>query len=475
MPHSILVVDDEENIRWIFKKALEKKGLTVHSAESGEEALDKIKSGEYLMVFSDIFMAGINGFKLLDEVNTLENPPQVVMMTAQDTMNNTIEAMRRGARDYISKPFDFDEIYTLIEKAVENRAIPSPQAEDKVTDSTSGAIIGKSKKMQAVFKTIGKSAVSDLSVLITGESGTGKEMVARALHQYSRRSEQPFICINCAAISRELLESELFGHEKGSFTGATETKKGKFELANSGTLFLDEIGDMEIQLQAKILRVLQNCEFYRVGGRDPLQVDVRIIAATNQELDGLMERRLFRKDLYHRLNVIHIDLPPLRERLEDVPLLANHFLTAFTEIQSREHKPYLAPETETALKNYSWPGNIRELENIIKRGIVLAGSGPVLLEHLTDSFQDETYPPELLSWEDKLVEALEAFFKMKPKEGALRDQLVEVLEKHLFRIVLDRHGGKQINAAKAIGINRNTLKRKLDNLDMRTRSKKTDC
>tara|TARA_B100000686_G_scaffold344253_1_gene426523 strand:+ start:1250 stop:2665 length:1416 start_codon:yes stop_codon:yes gene_type:complete len=471
MAYYILIVDDEENIRWVFKKALEKRGLTVHFAESGEEAIEKIKNQDYLIVFSDIFMDGISGLDLLDEINKLITPPQVIVMTAQDTMNNTIEAMRRGALDYISKPFDFDEIYKLIEKAAKSRSIPAPE-EDKEIDKTSGAIIGKSKNMQMVFKTIGKSATSDLSVLITGESGTGKEMVARALHRYSKRSKQSFICINCAAISRELLESELFGHEKGSFTGATELKKGKFELADEGTLFLDEIGDMEIQLQAKILRVLQNREFYRVGGRHPLQANVRIIAATNQRLDQLINQKLFREDLYHRLNVIHIDLPPLRERLEDVPLLADHFLKKFTPESKNDRQLYLAPETEKALRRYTWPGNIRELENLIRRGIVLAGSGPILPDHLPSSFLVKAPYSEFSSWEGKLEEALLDFFKTEPEEGELHDQLVQYLEKYLFRIVLDRHGGKQINAAKAMGINRNTLKRKLDSMEMKPKIKK---
>ena len=313
----VLIVDDEESILWVFKKALEKRDLTVHTAESASEALEKIERNDYLLVFTDIFMDGMSGLELLSRIKSKKPSPAVVVMTAQDTMNNTIEAMRQGAFDYVSKPFDLEEIYDMVDRVVESGSI-SPPKEEAVRHEenfTVDAIIGKSRQMQYVFKTIGKAAVTDLAVLITGESGTGKEMVARALHYYSQRVNEKFIPINCAAISRDLLETELFGHEKGAFTGAVESKKGKFELANRGTLFLDEIGDMELSLQAKILRALQNNEFYRVGGREPVRVDVRIVAATNQGLQGLMEKKLFREDLFHRLNVIQIQLPPLRERL----------------------------------------------------------------------------------------------------------------------------------------------------------------
>ena len=267
----ILIVDDEENIRRIFKKALEKKNYVVHTSPNAEDALRKIKNQEYFLVFSDIFMGGMSGLDLLKEVKGTTSQAKIVVMTAQDTMNNTIEAMRMGAYDYISKPFDFDVIYALVDRAESTRGIEAPPETEtiqEVDEFSVASIVGKSKKMQDIFKTIGKSATSDLAVLITGESGTGKEMVASAVHYYSSRKDRPFVCINCAAISRELLESELFGHEKGSFTGAVEQKKGKFEIANGGTLFLDEIGDMELQLQAKILRVLQNKDFYRVGGKE---------------------------------------------------------------------------------------------------------------------------------------------------------------------------------------------------------------
>ena len=477
MQKKILVIDDEENIRWVFKKALEKKRFIVHTAASGEEAVAKIERNRYLLVFSDIFMDGMSGLELLERVKPLDNPPKIVVMTAQDTMNNTIEAMRKGAYDYISKPFDFDEIYALVDKALASEKIPAPQLATATEPQgfAIGTIIGKSKSMQAVFKTIGKSATSDLAVLITGESGTGKEMVARAIHQYSKRAAKPFICINCAAIARELLESELFGHEKGAFTGAGEKKSGKFELANEGTVFLDEIGDMEIQLQAKILRVLQNNEFYRVGGKEPIRVNVRIIAATNRNLEELMESNQFREDLFHRLNVIQIHLPPLRERLEDVPLLANHFLSNLSG-ELTESKIYLSPEVERALQNYSWRGNIRELENVIKRGMVLASRGPILPEHLPAHFFEGKAAADdpAAAWECKLERLLRDYQNDWAEDGELYDRLIQSLEKLLFQIILEKYSGNQAAAAKVLGINRNTLKRKMDAMHLQSKKRGTE-
>ena len=466
--HKILIVDDEESIRRIFTKALEKKNYLVHTASNAEDALLRINKHEYLLVFSDIFMSGMSGLDLFKEAREIVPKIKFVIMTAQDTMNNTIEAMKIGAYDYISKPFDFETIYALVDRAqlsIESQT-PRTQKEIKEIDSYSvGSIIGKSKSMQDIFKTIGKSAASDLAVLITGESGTGKEMVAGAMHHYSKRTDQPFICINCAAISRELLESELFGHEKGSFTGAIDQKKGKFELAKGGTLFLDEIGDMEPQLQAKILRVLQNKDFYRIGGKQPLEANVRIISATNQNLEELMEKKLFREDLFHRLNVIHILIPPLRDRKEDITILANHFLRK-CETDLNRDEFYLSPETEKILNSYSWRGNIRELENVIKRAVVLARTGPILSEHL---------PDHLLIADQNTLEAddqLENRFKLLIQDYLLKNQeiqhenihenLIQLIEKNLFEVMLNKYAGKQVSVAKALGINRNTLKRKID-------------
>jgi len=464
----ILIVDDEENIRRIFKKALEKKNYTVHTAPNAEDALQKIKNQKYFLIFSDIFMDGMSGLALLKEVKKISPQAKVVVMTAQDTMNNTIEAMRIGAYDYISKPFDFEVIYTLVARVESNRETQiSSQSEiaGKVDEDSVESIVGKSKVMRDIFKTIGKSATSNLSVLITGESGTGKEMIAEAMHYYSKRKDLPFVCINCAAISKELLESELFGHEKGAFTGAIDQKKGKFEIAKGGTLFLDEIGDMELALQAKILRVLQNKDFYRVGGKEVLEADVRIIAATNQNLEEQMEQKRFREDLFHRLNVINISIPPLRDRMEDVTLLANHFLNKHaTDLSQGEI--YLSSETIKILNGYSWKGNIRELENVIKRAVVLARTGPILSEHLPDHIISEDFKGAetdgLLNNRFKQLIREYLLKNQEAQDGHIYEKIIQLVERQLFEITLEKHSGKQVSVAKSLGINRNTLKRKID-------------
>ncbi len=465
--NKILIVDDEQNILWVLKKGLEKKNYLVHTASSANEALDKLAANEYLIMFSDIFMEETNGLQLLEQTRKISPDLKVVMMTAQDSMNNTIEAMQLGAYDYITKPFDFDEIFRLVSQAetaqsvsISSASLPEPDPE---TSTDRSAIIGQSKRMHEIFKMIGQSASSDLPVLITGESGTGKEMVASTLHQYSQRKNKPFICINCAAISRELLESELFGHERGAFTGAVETKMGKFQQADGGTLFLDEIGDMELPLQAKILRVLQNNAFYRVGGKSPITVNVRIIAATNQNLVDMMDLKQFREDLYHRLNVIQIDMPPLRERLEDVPLLANHFIRQYASTLSRG-KVYLSADVERILSGYHWSGNIRELENVIKRALMLALSGPILPEHLPSHLQEDTGDEG--QWDDRLNQLIKDFLINNNEEGTLYETLIQKVEKHLFEILLNKYSGKQVATAKTLGINRNTLKRKIDTMNI---------
>ena len=434
----ILIVDDEENIRRIFKKALEKKNYTVHTAPNAEDALQKIKNQKYFLIFSDIFMDGMSGLALLKEVKKINPQTRVVVMTAQDTMNNTIEAMRMGAYDYISKPFDFEVIYTLVARVESNRKTQIPSQSEiagKVDEDSVESIVGKSKVIQDIFKIIGKSATSNLSVLITGESGTGKEMIAEAMHYYSKRKDLPFVCINCAAISKELLESELFGHEKGAFTGAIDQKKGKFEIAKGGTLFLDEIGDMELALQAKILRVLQNKDFYRVGGKEVLEADVRIIAATNKNLEEQMEQKRFREDLFHRLNVINIFIPPLRDRMEDVTLLANHFLNKHaTDLSQGEI--YLSSETIKILNSYSWRGNIRELENVIKRAIVLARTGPILSEHLPDHIISEDFKGAetdgLLNNRFKQLIREYLLKNQEVQDGHIYEKVIQLVEKQLF-------------------------------------------
>lgn len=469
--NKILIVDDEENILWVLKKGLGKSNYLIDTATSGEKALDLLQKNEYLLMFSDIFMDDISGLELMEQSRQISPDLKIVIMTAQDSMNNTIEAMRRGAYDYLAKPFDFEDVYKLIEKAETAQSFSPPEKTEDIQSlapqagNEDGVIIGKSKSMQEIFKTIGKSAGSDLSILITGESGTGKEMIASTLHRYSHRKDKPFICINCAAIARELLESELFGHERGAFTGAVETKTGKFQQADGGTLFLDEIGDMELPLQAKILRVLQNNEYYRVGGKEPLRANARIITATNQNLPGMIEQKSFREDLYHRLNVIHINMPPLRERMEDVPLLANYFISRCSKSLARG-PVYLSPDVERVLSGHHWQGNIRELENVIKRAVMLSLSGPILPEHLPAHLQEEGEAPN--QWDDRLNQLIQDFLQNQniEEEGMLYDTLIQKVEKRLFEIILGTCSGKQVAAAKALGINRNTLKRKIDAMNI---------
>ena len=378
----ILVADDEESMRWVLSKALRKKGFSVDLARDGSEALRLIKENPYEMAILDIKMPGINGLDLLDRIREQHQDLLVVIMTAEASMKNAVEAMKRGAYDYITKPFDLDVIDAIIEKVNRAREMTSQvtllKEELKDRYQVEKNIIGNSAVMREVYKTIGKVAPSDITVLIEGESGTGKELVARAIHFNSRRIGKPFVAINCAAIPKELLESELFGFEKGAFTGAMERKIGKFEQANGGSIFLDEIGDMPLDLQSKILRVLQEKEITRTGGNQNIPVDVRIIAATNQNLEDRVRDKQFREDLYYRLNVVPINLAPLRERREDIPLLVDYFLKkscAELDLPLRR----CSPDTLRLLSRHSWPGNIRELENTIKRAVILCPD-PLLTE-----------------------------------------------------------------------------------------------
>jgi two-component system nitrogen regulation response regulator GlnG len=459
---NILVVDDEESIRWVIKKGLEKKGYAVHTAEDGSDAISLLSKNKYLIVFLDIFLPDESGIKILGRIKKEYKDTSVVIMTAQGTMKNAIEAMQKGAYDYITKPFDMEEIYLLVEKVenLKNLERKVSTLEDELrTRYDVGEIVGKSQRMQKVFKTIGKAAASDLTVLITGESGTGKELVARALHKASERTQAPFVAVNCAAIPKDLLESELFGYEKGAFTGATESRGGKFEQADGGTIFLDEIGDMDISLQAKILRVIQEREFYRVGGKIQIKVDVRIIAATNQDIEALVKDKKFREDLYHRLNVIAIHTPPLRERREDIPLLADYFLKRFSSELDSEVS-YITDKAMGILKNHEWQGNVRELENIIKRAIVMSSGDSILPEHLPIT---EGVKREIHSLHDIIKDKVDGI----DREGNLYNEIISDIERELLSAVLKKTDWNQLKAAEILGINRNTLSRKIKELDIK--------
>lgn len=478
---NILVVDDEKNICWILKKLFTQKGYNVDEANSGREAIEKIEKNTYNLIFLDIIMPDILGFEVLEKIKNLPIVPPVIIMTAQSTMKNAVEAMKRGAFEYITKPFELNEIEVITAKALESYQKILKQKESKslkkldTADEEEFTIVGKSQAINNVFKIIGKVANSDVTVLIQGERGTGKELVARAIHYNSNRSKNPFISVNCAAIPKELLESELFGHEKGAFTGAVDKKIGKFELAHTGTLFLDEIGDMSIELQAKILRVLEEKEIVPVGGTKPVKVDVRIVAATNQDLIELIRNKMFRADLYDRLNQIPIFLPPLRERIEDIPLLVKHFLTKFSsEIGV---KKTITEEALSFLKSYEWPGNVRELQNTVRRAFIISPNN-VLDKHDFLFLMKEIPKEEMiheLSLEEIIDWKLKEFMKIiqNGEMANVYDFVISQVEKPLIRKILEMTRGNQIKAAKVLGINRNTLRKKIKDLKINSKEFRT--
>ncbi len=380
-PHSILVVDDEPNIRRVLEAMLKKEGYDVHLAESGKKAVDIASNTTIDLLISDLIMPDMTGIEVLKIIKELQPHCTAIMITAYGTIKTAVEAMRLGAYNYIPKPFDMDEMRTVIQHALSNRILEQENYELREQLKTTyrfDNIVGNSGKMQELFKLIERAADSRATVLITGESGTGKELIARALHYNSPRANKPFVAVSCAALTETLLESEMFGHEKNAFTGANAQKAGRFELAHQGTLFLDEVGEIPPSIQVKLLRVLQEREFERVGGTKPLHVDVRLITATNRDLEVEVKNRKFREDLYYRLQVVQLHVPPLRERIEDIPALVDHFLVKYNRENGRRIKG-CTPEAMEHLMKYDYPGNVRELENAIERAVVLADRGTKLL------------------------------------------------------------------------------------------------
>src|SRR5215475_12560276 len=380
----LLLVDDEEDVQYSFRRIFDSPEIELATAASGEEGLKLIPKFNPDLVIMDVRMGGISGLETLRRIRQIDSKLLVILMTAYGTTQTAIEAMKLGAYDYLLKPFDVVKLKEIVSNALkaaqDMRQIVSYQPLLESEDYEAG-IVGRSEVMQHVFNLIGQVAATDATALITGDIGTGKELVARAIYHHSNRNTQPFLAVNCAAIPEQLLESELFGHERGAFTGATLQRIGKFEQCNHGTLFLDEIGDMTPATQTKILRVLQSGTFERVGGNTPIQVDVRIIAATNRQLEKAVAARQFREDLFYRLNVVRIHIPPLRERREDIVLLVNYFLKKFARDQQNEPKP-IGPGVIKALEKYHWPGNVRELENIIHRALVVAKGDAILISDL---------------------------------------------------------------------------------------------
>jgi two-component system, NtrC family, nitrogen regulation response regulator GlnG len=471
----ILVVDDEESIRWVLSRGLSRRGWNVEGAETAGLALRRLSEQSYVLVFLDIRLPDLDGLSLLEQIRRLPDPPMVVIMTAQGTVDTAINAMKKGAYEYVIKPFDLEDVVDLVHQALYARAAvadvvaPAPLG---LRDSLhASGIIGRTEPMQQVYKMIGMVADRDITVLIEGESGTGKELIARAIHRHSHRAKRPFITVNCAAIPHELLESELFGHEKGSFTGATATTIGKFQQADGGTMFLDEVGDMDLNLQAKLLRVLQEKEFYRVGGRDPIRVEVRIIAATHQNLALAVTQRRFREDLYYRLNVVPMYLPPLRDRREDIPLLIEYFLHRF-ETELGTGRKFLSHEAREILLSYHWGGNIRELENVMKRAMVLTTSSVILPQHLPDSIRGGTKEENDADILRRLVERkARALFSNAQSEGSgeIYHIILSEIERFLLQVILDETDGNQLRTADLLGINRNTLRKKIRTLGVEVR------
>jgi DNA-binding NtrC family response regulator len=452
MKPSILIVDDERSIRVGLKGLLAKEGYDVTVAENGAEALQLLDSRPCQLLLTDLRMPGLDGVSLLNQVRQRRPEIPVIMMTAYGSEKIAVEAMKAGAYDYIVKPFDNEEVKILVRQALEQSALRREVRQLRERLDTSFRfenILGASSTMQHVFDIVKKVAPTDLSVLITGESGTGKELIANALHQNSPRKNGPFIKVNCAAMARELVESELFGHEKGAFTGAVAAREGKFEAADGGTLFLDEIGDMPLETQAKVLRVLQEQEFERVGGNRTIKVEVRIIAATNKNLPHLVQDEKFREDLFYRLNVVPLVLPPLRERQEDIRLLAAHFLQEAAARHGRASLT-LSADAYRRLLSAAWPGNVRELKNVIEAAAVLA-AGPeiqVFDLHLGQQSQKFT-PPSSLSFREA------------------KQQLIDAFERDFILRALHRHRGNITKAAEEMGMLRQQLQQKMRELDLK--------
>ena len=477
----LLLIDDEADVQYSFRRIFaDMPELDLTTANSGEEGLQLIPRLKPDLVIMDIRMGGISGLETLRRLREIDTKLPVIMMTAYGTTQTAIEAMKLGAYDYLLKPFDVPKLKQLVVSALKAaramKQVVSYQPLLEKEDYTIG-IIGRSEVMQNVFKLIGQLAGTDATALITGESGTGKELVARAIYHHSRRANQPFLAINCAAIPENLLESELFGHEKGAFTGANVQRIGKFEQCDHGTIFLDEIGDMTPATQTKILRVLQSGAFERVGGNQPVRVDVRIIAATNKPLEQAVAERTFREDLFYRLNVVRIEMPPLRERRDDVRLLVNYFLTKCAERQKQAPKS-IAADALTLLEQYVWPGNVRELENVIQRALVVAKGNAILPEDL---------PPEITSLRHAQtavpVASLDAAVAVAAPAGGAPSaadvgalaralfqwarrqtqlKIIPAVERELIIEALKETQGNQVQAAKLLGITRATLRKRVD-------------
>ena len=458
----VWIIDDDRAIRWVLEKALQQADINTESFDAANEVMALLDRKRPDAIVTDIRMPGLSGLELLQAIRDKAPEIPVIIMTAHTDLDSAVASYRGGAFEYLPKPFDVDEAVALIRRALEHRR--AQHAETAVQPEYSDDIIGEAPAMQEVFRAIGRLSNSHLNVLINGESGTGKELVARALHNHSPRTDRPFIALNIAAIPGELLESELFGHEKGAFTGAQQQRKGRFEQANGGTLFLDEIGDMPSELQTRLLRVLSDGRFYRVGGHEQIETDVRIIAATNQNLEQRVAEGRFREDLFHRLNVIRIHLPALRDRREDIPALTRYFLDRSAEELGVERKT-VSPEAQEYLSRLPWPGNVRQLENTCRWLTVMAPGQTIRIEDLPPELREAgTGPDSAQSWRS----SLKRYVDQQLAHGAsdVFHDLNQDFERILIQEALKHTGGRKQDAAKRLGWGRNTLTRKLKELGM---------
>ena len=454
----VWIVDDDRSIRWVIEKALSREGIAFNSFSSAQDALDALSGGSPEVLVSDIRMPGLSGLELLNAVKQRHPAVPVIVMTAYSDLDSAVAAFQGGAYEYLPKPFDIDQAVDLIRRALDESRRET-QAIELISEAKE--ILGQAPAMQEVFRAIGRLSQSGATVLITGESGTGKELVARALHRHSARAQKPFVAINTAAMPKDLLESELFGHERGSFTGAQQQRRGRFEQAEGGTLFLDEIGDMPPELQTRLLRVLSDGSYYRVGGHQQIKANVRVIAATHQNLERRVREGTFREDLYHRLNVIRLRLPSLRERSEDVPLLARHFLSVSAKQLGVEPKR-LSDDALAHLARLEFPGNVRQLENLCHWLTVMAPGQVIEVADLPAEFREPSSAAPPSDWLAALE--LEAERRLARGETAILGNLSRQFERALITRALARTGGRRIEAANLLGMGRNTITRKIQEL-----------
>lgn len=468
---NVWIVDDDRSIRWVLEKALQKADIPCKTFSEAESVLQAIKKEQPALILSDIHMPGKSGLEMLAEIKKSYPKLPIIIMTAYSDLDSAVASFQGGAFEYLPKPFDIDKAIELVRRATEE----SEEEEQTPAEETASEIIGKAPAMQEVFRAIGRLSQSKATVLLTGESGAGKEVVARALHKHSPRSNAPFVAINMAAIPKDLMETELFGHEKGAFTGASAIRHGRFEQAEGGTLFLDEIGDMPAELQTRLLRVLSDGYYYRVGGHQSLKANVRIIAATHQNLEAMVRENRFREDLYHRLNVIRLRLPPLRERPEDIPLLANHFLQKSAENLGVEPK-LMSEEAMEFLKRFPFPGNVRQLENLCNWLVVMAPSQHIRVTDLPEEVRNgeaekvhkngevSGSTPAGGSWEELLKGEVKEMLKNQSPD--LMKQLADTFESIVIGTALEYTHGRRVDAATRLGIGRNTNTRKIAELKL---------